>query len=104
MQTIETNNYIYFGEPPSKDSKQYYGKVYFKNGTSYHGYLMNGFKHGYGHKYESNGNYRKGYFKDDALNGLGILYCKKKEVYYIGNFTNGYLDGLITCFYDKKKK
>ena len=103
MQTIETNNYIYFGEPPSINTK-YYAKVYYKNGTSYHGYLMNGFKHGYGEKYESNGNYRKGYFKDDALNGIGILYCKEKEVYYIGNFTFGKLDGLISCFYDKKKK
>ena len=103
MNYIKTSTYIYYGEPRLKDTK-YYGKIYYKNGTSYHGYLMNYKKHGYGEKYESNGNYRKGYFKDDALNGDGILYCKKKEVYYIGNFTNGKLDGLITCFYANKKK
>ena len=79
MQTIENNGYIYFGEPPSINTK-YYAKVYYKNGTSYHGYLMNGFKHGYGEKYESNGNYRKGYFKDDALNGIGILYKNAEQV------------------------
>ena len=103
MHTNNTDDYIYFGEPPSINTK-YYGKVYYKNGISYHGYLMNKKKHGYGEKYESNGNYRKGNFVNDALNGNGILYCKKKEVYYIGNFTDGRLDGLITCFYDNKKK
>jgi len=104
MHTNETNEYIYFGELPSKDSTQYYGKVYYKNGISYHGYLMNGLKHGYGTKYNSNGNYKKGNFIDNKLNGQGISYSKEKEAYYIGNFTNGNLDGLITCVYDKRKK
>jgi len=103
MHTIVNDIYTYFGEPPSKDSK-YYGKIYYKNGISYHGYLINGLKNGYGHKYGLNGNYRKGYFKDNKLNGLGISYNKEKETYYIGNFTDGMLDGLITCVYDKKKK
>ena len=103
MQTNETDNYIYFGEPYSKDTK-YYGKVYYKNGISYHGYLINSKKQGYGERYELNGNYKKGNYIDDKLNGQGISYNKEKEAYYIGNFTNGKLDGLITCVYDKKKK
>ena len=103
MQTNETDNYIYFGEPYSKDTK-YYGKVYYKNGISYHGYLINSKKQGYGERYELNGNYKKGNFIDNKLNGQGISYNKEKEVYYIGNFTDGKLDGLITCFYDKRKK
>ena len=103
MHTIETDDYIYFGEPYSKDTK-YYGKVYYKNGISYHGYLINSKKQGYGERYELNGNYKKGIYIDDKLNGQGISYNKKNEAYYIGNFTDGKLDGLITCVYDKKKK
>jgi len=103
MHTAETDNYIYFGEPYSKDTK-YYGKVYYKNGISYHGSLINSLKNGYGERYELNGNYKKGVFIDDKLNGKGISYNKEREAYYIGNFTNGKLDGLITCVYDNKKK
>jgi antitoxin component YwqK of YwqJK toxin-antitoxin module len=103
MHTNETDDYIYFGESPSKDTK-YYGKVYYKNGISYHGYLLNRLKNGYGELHESNGNYKKGNFLNDRLNGQGIFFNKESEAYYIGNFTNGKLDGLITCFYDKRKK
>jgi len=103
MHKTETDDYIYFGEPPSKDTK-YYGKIYYKNGISYHGYLLNRLKSGYGELHESNGNYKKGNFLNDRLNGQGIFYNKESEAYYIGNFTNGKLDGLITCFYDKRKK
>jgi hypothetical protein len=103
MHTTETDDYIYFGEPYSKDTK-YYGKVYYKNGISYHGYLINSKKQGYGERYESNGNYKKGIYIDDKLNGNGISYNKERGTYYIGNFTDGKLDGLITCVYDKKKK
>ena len=103
MHTNETDDYIYFGESHSKDTK-YYGKVYYKNGISYHGYLINNKKQGYGEIYELNGNYKKGNYIDDKLNGQGISYNKEKEAYYIGNFTDGKLDGLITCVYDKKKK
>jgi len=103
MHTTETDDYIYFGEPYSKDTK-YYGKVYYKNGISYHGYLINSKKQGYGERYEPNGNYKKGIYIDDKLNGQGISYNKKNEAYYIGNFTDGKLDGLITCFYDNRKK
>jgi len=103
MHTTETDDYIYFGESPSKDTK-YYGKVYYKNGISYHGYLLNRLKNGYGELHESNGNYKKGNFLNDRLNGQGIFFNKESEAYYIGNFTNGKLEGLITCFYDKRKK
>ena len=103
MHTTETDDYIYFGETPSINTR-YYGKVYYKNGISYHGYLINSKKQGYGERYESNGNYKKGNYIDDKLNGQGISYNKEKEAYYIGNFTDGKLDGLIICFYDKKKK
>jgi hypothetical protein len=44
---LETPENTYYGEPRSNESK-YYGKVYYKNGWSYQGYLMNGKKHGYG--------------------------------------------------------
>jgi len=103
MHTTETDDYIYFGESPSKDTK-YYGKVYYKNGISYHGGLMNSLKNGYGERYELNGNYRKGNYVNDKLNGNGISYNKDRGTYYIGNFTDGKLDGLITCVYDNKKK
>jgi hypothetical protein len=103
MHTTETDDYIYFGESPSKDTK-YYGKVYYKNGISYHGCLMDSLKNGYGERYELNGNYRKGNFVNDKLNGNGISYNKERGTYYIGNFTDGKLDGLITCVYDNKKK
>ncbi len=103
MHTTETDDYIYFGESPSTDTK-YYGKIYYKNGISYHGGLINSLKNGYGERYESNGNYKKGNYIDDKLNGQGISYNKKNEAYYIGNFTDGKLDGLITCVYDQRKK
>ena len=103
MNYIETSTYIYYGEPKQKDTK-YYGKIYYKNGISYHGYFINGLRNGYGEKYDSNGSYRKGYFKDGVLNGEGVSFNKEKKAYYIGNFTDGKLDGLITCFYDDPKR
>ena len=64
---------------------------------------MNKKKQGYGERYESNGNYKKGNYIDDKLNGQGISYNKMREVYYIVNFTDSKLDGLITCYYYNKK-
>jgi hypothetical protein len=62
MLTInETPENTYYGEPRSNESK-YYGKVYYKNGWSYQGYLMNGIKHGYGEMKTIDGSYSKGYY------------------------------------------
>jgi hypothetical protein len=65
MLTTETAAYTYFGELESSESK-YYGKIYYKNGTSYQGYLMNGKKYGYGEEKTLDG-YNKGYYVNDVL-------------------------------------
>jgi len=100
--TIETPENTYYGEPRSNESK-YYGKVYYKNGWSYQGYLMNGKKHGYGEMKAFDGNYTKGYFSNDLLNGKGIMYIKEKGTYIDGYYVDGKLNGEC-LFYDDKGK
>ena len=100
--TIETPENTYYGEPRSNDSK-YYGKVYYKNGWSYQGYLMNGKKHGYGEMKAIDGNYSKGYYLNDLLNGKAIMYIKEKGTYIDGYYVDGKLNGEC-LFYDDKGK
>lgn len=100
--TIETPENTYYGEPSSNESK-YYGKVYYKNGWSYQGYLMNGKKHGYGEMKTIDGNYTKGYYSNDLLNGKAIMYIKEKGTYIDGYYINGKLNGEC-LFYDDKGK
>jgi len=100
LTIIETPESTYYGEPRSNESK-YYGKVYYKNGWSYQGYLMNGKKHGYGHMKTIDGNYTKGYYSNDLLNGKGIMYIKEKGTYIDGYYVDGKLNGEC-LFYDDK--
>jgi len=100
--TIETPENTYYGEPRSNESK-YYGKVYYKNGWSYQGYLMNGIKHGYGEMKTIDGSYSKGYYLNDLLNGKAIMYIKEKGTYIDGYYVDGKLNGEC-LFYDDKGK
>ena len=102
LTTIETLESTYYGEPISNESK-YYGKVYYKNGWSYQGYLMNGKKHGYGEMKTIDGSYSKGYYSNDLLNGKTIIYNKEKGTYIDGYYVDGKLNGEC-LFYDDKGK
>jgi len=96
---IETPENTYYGEPRSNESK-YYGKVYYKNGWSYQGYLMNGKKNGYGEMTTINGSYSKGYYSDDLLNGKAIVYDKEKGTYIDGYYVDGLLNGECLFYND----
>ena len=89
----------YYGEKPN-DTEKYYGKLYYKNGTSYHGYFLKGKKHGYGEEYCSDG-YVKGYFAEDQLNGKAITYVKSKGNHIDGYYKDGKLNGEC-LFFDEK--
>ena len=99
LHTSNNSDSMYFGEKPLENTK-YYGKMYYKNGTSYHGYFMNGKKNGYGEEYNKDG-YSKGYYTDDFLNGKAITYLKSKGNYIDGYYQNGLLNGEC-LFFDEK--
>jgi hypothetical protein len=95
----ENADSLYLGENPTTDSK-YYGKLYYKNGTSYQGYFVNNKKHGYGEERNSEG-YSKGYYADDKLHGKAVTYLKNKQSYVDGYYNQGKLNGEC-LFYDDK--
>jgi len=94
---INTDKYIYCGNTPI-DSK-YYGKIYYTDGTSYHGYFTNKLKNGYGEQ-KNIDSYYKGYWKDDKYHGAGIFFNSKDMSYMTGYYQDGLLEGEC-LFYDK---
>jgi len=99
MIHINDDKGIYIGEEPKQDIK-YYGKIYYKNGSSYQGYFLNRKKNGYGEE-KNNDDYHKGFYQNDKLHGKCISYIKSKN-----NNTDGYYqDSLLNgecLFYDEK--
>ena len=71
------------------DDEIIYGKICFDNGDYYEGQIKNWMMNGNGIYYYENGKIKyDGFFKDNKIEGEGILYSKNGD-YYIGNFKNG---------------
>ena len=94
---INTDKYIYCGNSPIEN--KYYGKIYYNDGTSYHGYFLNKLKNGYGEQ-KNIDSYYKGYWKDDKYHGAGIFFNSKDQSYMTGYYQDGLLEGEC-LFYDK---
>lgn len=94
---INTDKYIYCGNSPIET--KYYGKVYYTDGSSYHGYFLNKLKNGYGEQ-KNIDSYYKGYWKDDKYHGAGIFFNSKDQSYMTGYYQDGLLEGEC-LFYDK---
>ena len=87
---MESNN--------SKDIKYEYNEISFANGNIYRGDLkvINGneaIMHGKGYLMFPNGDLYIGDFKEDKLEGFGMLLYSESKCRYIGQFSNNKLNG-----------
>ena len=92
-----TEQYVYCGNNPSET--KYYGKIYYKDGSSYQGHFINKLKNGYGEQ-KNLESYYKGYWKDDKYHGCGTFFNYKDMSYMTGYYQEGLLEGEC-LFYDK---
>ena len=61
--------------------------------TSYEGEMQNHKRHGRGKLTFKNGNYYEGQWKDDLMDGYGVLFDKGRKKIYEGHFSKGLMEG-----------
>ena len=71
---------------------------YFKMGSRYEGYKMNGMRHGYGRFFYQDGGRYEGEWKNNKMNGQGKLFYQSNKLAYDGEWLNDQFEGKGTLF------
>ena len=93
------NNQMYFS--PNTDTvkeEPQFVEEFFKMGSRYEGYKLNGMRHGKGKFYYQDGGSYDGEWKFNKMSGFGTLYYRSNKKAYEGEWKDDQFQGLGTLY------